>query len=93
MFDFNLYGDPALVREGTEPIVICGDVNRDWSIDLSDVIYLANYYLKGGELPPDPIHRANANGDGVINLSDVIYIANYYLKGGPNPHDCGNYQQ
>jgi len=70
---------------------ICGDVNYDWNIDLSDVIYLANYYLKSGDPPPDPICRANANGDELINLSDVIYIANFYLKGGPAPHDCGNY--
>ncbi len=72
--------------------LICGDVNDDGSIDLSDVIYLANYKLKGGDPPPDPICRANPNGDGVINLADVIYLANYLLKGGPAPHDCGNYQ-
>ena len=72
---------------------ICGDVDDDWDIDLSDVIYLANYYLKGGDPPPDPISRGNANGDEVINLSDVIYLANFYLKGGPSPHDCGNYSQ
>ena len=64
-----------------------------FNCDTPDVIFLANYYLKSGEVPPDPIHRANANGDDVINLSDVIYIANYYLKGDPAPHDCGNYQQ
>jgi len=70
----------------------CGDVNGDGSIDLSDVIYSANYLLKSGDPPPCPIYRPNANGDDVINLSDVIYTANYYLKGGDPPHDCENYQ-
>ena len=70
---------------------ICGDVNGDEKIDLSDVIYLANYKLKGGDPPPYPIYRANANGDTVIDLSDVIYLANYKLKSGPAPHDCENY--
>ena len=70
---------------------ICGDANGDGIINLSDVIYLANYYLKGGDPPPDPRCRANANGKNDINLSDVIYIANYKLKGGPLPQNCGNY--
>ena len=72
-------------------VYICGDANDDGGINLSDVIYLANYLLKGGDPPPFPICRANPNGDTVINLSDVIYLANYLLKGGPPPHDCENY--
>jgi large repetitive protein len=71
---------------------ICGDVNGDTSINLADVICLANYILKGGSCPiPVPIARANANGDTGVNLADVIYLANNILKGGTAPHDCGNY--
>jgi len=73
------------------PFTLCGDVDGDGDIDLSDVLYLANYYLEGGDPPPDPIWRANANGDDMIGLSDVIYIANFKLKGGPQPHGCGFY--
>jgi len=74
------------------PFTLCGDVNVDGYIDLSDVIYLANYYLEGGPPPPDPIWRANANGDYVIDLSDVIYLAKFKLTGGPQPHGCGFYE-
>jgi len=70
---------------------LCGDVNNDENIDLSDVIYLTNFYLKGEDPPPDPVCRANVNGDNVIDLSDVIYLTNYILKGGPSPHDCDDF--
>jgi len=85
-------GDSLIYHAQEKPEVICGDVNGDLLRDLADVIYLANYKLKGGDPPPIPIYRANANGDSVIDLSDVLYIANYYLKDGPAPHDCENYQ-
>jgi len=74
-------------------VYICGDADDDGEINLSDVIWVANYYLKGGDSPPYPVCRANANGDDAVNLSDVIYIANYYLKGGPAPLNCENYQR
>lgn len=80
------------VARSLVPQYVCGDVNGDEIIDLADVVYLANYLLKSGDAPPDPICRANANGDALINLGDVIYLANYKLKGGPPPHDCGNHQ-
>ncbi len=73
-------------------LFMCGDANGDRVINLSDVIYLANYLLKSGDPPSDPTCRANANGDTVINLGDVIFLANYLLKGGPAPHDCENYE-
>jgi len=72
-------------------IIGCGDVDGDKILNLADIIYLANYYLKGEKPPPDPISRANANGDDVINLADVIYLTNYKFKGGSPPYSCGNY--
>ncbi len=61
-----------------------GDANGDWKINLSDVIYLANYLLKGGP-EPQPLESGDVNCDDKINLGDVIYLANYLLKGGPPP--------
>lgn len=62
----------------------CGDVNADGTYNLSDVIWLAKYYLKGGP-PPIPTLAGDVNWNGQINLSDVIYLATYLLKGGPEP--------
>jgi len=58
-----------------------GDVNGDTEISLVDVIYLANYILKGGPAPIPP-DAADVNCDTYIDLADVIYLANYILKGG-----------
>jgi len=68
---------------------VCGDVNADTEISVSDVIYLINYLFKGGpppQCPPAPyLSCADANGDGSISVSDVIYLINYLFKGGPLP--------
>lgn len=66
---------------------ICGDVNGDGKIELSDVLYLANYMLKEGP-PPSPVEAGNIDCVNGINLADVIYLANYLLKGGPAPPVC-----
>jgi hypothetical protein len=63
---------------------ITGDVNTSGTISLADVIYLANYILKGGSIPL-PIASGDVNCDGKYDLVDVIRLANYLLKSGPQP--------
>lgn len=84
MFDFNLYGDPSLVREGAEPTAQCGDANRDEQITVSDVIYIINYLFKGGP-SPDPILIGDADCDCQVSVSDIIHLIIYLFKGGPPP--------
>jgi len=61
-----------------------GDADCDYGVDLGDVIYLANYLLKGGDSPLF-LELGDVNCNGGIALDDVIYLANYLLKGGPEP--------
>jgi len=61
-----------------------GDPNGDGYVDLSDVIFLANYFLKGGPAP-QPFITGDVDCDEDVDLGDVIYLANFYLKGGPPP--------
>jgi len=61
-----------------------GDADCDYDIDLSDVIFTANFLLKGGEAP-EFFQLADVNCNGGISLDDVIYLANHLLKGGPEP--------
>ena len=84
MFTFNLYGDPSLVREGTEPAALCGDANRDGIINSADIVYLINYLFKNGPAP-DPLSIGDVNSDEIINSADVVYLINYLFKSGPAP--------
>ena len=72
-----------MIPDGSGPI-ICGDVNRDGVVNISDAVALINYIF----IPDPPIEidcRADANGDGAINISDAVYIVNYVFVGGPPP--------
>jgi hypothetical protein len=85
MFDYNLYGDPALVREGIAAFT-CGDCNGDAIIDVGDVLYLINYLFIDGSAP-DPIQAADVNLDGMVDIADVVYLINYLFLGGSPPGD------
>lgn len=66
------------------PPAAYGDLNRDGSVDLADVIFLAYYIFKDGP-PPTPLAASDINGDCFITLSDIIYLSNFILRGGPPP--------
>jgi oligosaccharide reducing-end xylanase len=87
MFDYNLYGDPALVREGAVPTFLCGDVNTDEQIDVGDVVYLINYLFIGGSAPKcNPITDCgDVNVDGEVDVGDAIFLSNYLFISGPEP--------
>jgi hypothetical protein len=83
MFDYNLYGDPALVREGIAQFT-CGDCNGDGTVDVGDVVYLVNYLYRSGSAP-DPVEAGDVNSDQTVDVGDVVHLVNYLFKGGPPP--------
>jgi len=83
LLDFNLYGDPALVREGISEFVR-GDANGDGEINVADIVYLVNFLYRGGD-PPDPVDAGDANCDTIVDVGDVVYLVNYLYKGGDPP--------
>jgi hypothetical protein len=79
---------------GSQPAALeNGDINGDWSIDLSDPIYLFNYLFTGGPAPvplaclPEftAAQNGDANGDGSIDLSDGIRILGWLFNESPPP--------
>jgi hypothetical protein len=83
MVTYNLYGDPALVREGTG-VLIRGDCNGDGMIDGGDVVYLINYLFQSGSAPY-PLEAGDSNCDGSVDPGDVVYLINYLFRDGPPP--------
>jgi hypothetical protein len=64
-----------------------GDVDGDWDIDVTDIVYLLNYLFIGGP-PPLPFpNQGDVNSDDVVNVTDIVYLINYRYIGGPAPID------
>jgi hypothetical protein len=75
-FRFYLLLDPGAL--------VPGDVNGDRLINVSDLIYLVNYFMRTGP-PPTPYEAGDIKCDGGVTLSDLIYLINYIFRGGPAP--------
>ncbi len=67
--------------------LVCGDVNSDGIINVSDPVFIINYVFIPGSPAPNPLCRADANGDSVVGISDAIYLINYvFISGSPAPY-------
>jgi len=77
----------VLVFDGSITLVLCGDVNGDGQINVSDLTALVGWMF----LPPgvdNPIYRQAADLDasgGTPNVSDLTYLVAYLFAGGPAP--------
>ncbi len=66
---------PTLIEQYTGPSVTMGDVNGDGSVDVTDVVGIANHVM--GATPADFIlEAADMNGDGGVDVTDVVALAN-----------------
>ena len=57
-----------------------GDLNGDLSLNILDIVLVANIVL--GNIDPTPAewNAANVNGDGIVNILDIIAIINIILE-------------
>lgn len=63
---------------------LCGDVNADHTVVLTDIIYLINYVFGAGA-QPNPIVAGDADCNGIVTISDAVYLINYTFSGGDVP--------
>ena len=92
-FQFELYDDPFAAPEIHRMANQLnkfmgfgrGDVNNDDEINLSDVIYTANYVNYSGPGPIPFKHLGDVDADGDIDNADIMYLVNYYFGYGAGP--------
>jgi len=63
---------------------IPGDANRDFNVNILDVVYLINYLYKSGP-SPDPFASGDNNGSVTINILDITYLIDFLYRSGPAP--------
>jgi parallel beta-helix repeat protein len=67
---------------------VCGDMNGDNDVDISDIVYLLQYIFTGGPAPV-LLDAASVNCDGSIDIADIVYLIRYIFLGGDPPcADC-----
>jgi len=72
------------VIDPTSFTYVCGDVNGDCAVDISDAVYLIGYIFSGGSAP-NPLAAGDDNCDGAVDISDVVYLISYIFSGGTEP--------
>jgi hypothetical protein len=75
---------------------LCGDINGDGRVNISDVVSLVDWYYNWPPIEPACPNAADVNCDGAIRLNcyyeefecdDLQYLMNYIFYQGPAPCD------
>ena len=74
------YELPSMTSTITVFNVAPGDCNADNSIDVADIVVLANHIL-GNTADGFVEKAADYNADGAVDVADIVNIANYILNG------------
>jgi hypothetical protein len=61
---------------------VCGDVNDDGVVDISDLSYLTDYFYESGPRPPF-MDAADVDSLYGVTNNDAQYLADYLYDGGP----------
>jgi len=67
---------------------VCGDVNNDATVDISDMTYLISWIILNGPPPPDTV-AANMDLCNSADVGDLAYLVDYIFRGGPPPCSGG----
>jgi len=62
-------------------------MNHSGGIDISDAVFLVNYFFYLGIEPPC-LDEADVNDSGAIDISDLAYLVDFMFNRGPSPVPC-----
>lgn len=68
------------VTGGTNQKFIYGDIDKNGSVDLSDLLSLSQHLLRDITLTGDALKAADANGDGSTDISDLAVLKQFVMK-------------
>jgi Peptidase family M28/Dockerin type I domain len=74
----------ALFGEKEGMTVLPGDADGSGTLNISDIVFLANYLFRSGSIGPDT-NSSDANSDCRINILDATHIVKYLFRGGAEP--------
>jgi hypothetical protein len=63
---------------------LCGDLDGDYKINISDAVYLVDYIFAGGPAPTQ-MWCGDCDVNGRVNLIDAVYLVGHIFAGGPSP--------
>jgi hypothetical protein len=71
------FGETASVTQN-------GDVDGSGVVDFSDLVYMIDYFFRGGP-PPVDMNAADVNASCSVNVVDASYLVAYLFLNGPEP--------
>ena len=72
------FGISLLVEQDNQ--MIPGDVNGDATVNILDIVMVANYTIGQADFTDEQIQVADLNQDGNINILDIVQIINIVLE-------------
>ena len=79
-FKYNPFSPDEPESDGSQDNVqttLTGDVNKDGTIDVLDIVAVVNYSLKNSD---ENLHHYDLNGDGTVDIIDIVKIVNLSLE-------------
>jgi hypothetical protein len=73
---FSQLGKLATADAIFELVTIVGDLNRDWVVDIFDIVIVAREF--GHPPPPIVDPRADTNNDGIVDIFDIVIVAIHF---------------
>ena len=92
-FRADSYGNPSISASDSgfaKTMLYRGDLNFTGGIDITDLLYMVNYFFGGGPEPVPVVEAANHNCDTTIDIGDMVHLVQYMFQGG-DPCPCNPY--